>query len=507
MKNCNLVYFTIALFFILAVCSCGQQKKVSQPAFYTNPLLSGDYADPSILRVGEDYYMTHSSFEYYPGLLIWHSTDLINWQGIGHALTTNVGSVWAPDFIKHKDKFYIYFPAGGTNWVITAPNPVGPWSEPVDLELRGHIDPGHVVDEDGNRYLYMSGGYITKLSDNGLSTVGEMVENYSGWQYPEEWITECFCLESPKSTIKNSYYYMVVAEGGTAGPATSHMVVAARSKSPYGPFENSPYNPIVRTYNESERWWSQGHGTLVDDVDGNWWLVYHGYQKNFHTLGRQTLMLPIEWTEDDWFRVPEGLSSMDQLPLPAGEPYAKSIDFSDDFSGDDLGLQWQFFRHYKSERAYVSEGELVLKADGNSFAESSPLLVNPGNKKYEVTVKYSIDEGVRAGLCLYYNEIANVRVEVDTAYFTVLYQEKTKIRMKNLLGTAGHLRILNDENEVSFYFSADGEEWNRFDHSINVTEYNHNVLSGFLNLRTGVFVFGDGKVRFDDFKYTTLLVE
>ena len=130
-----------------------------------NPVLGGDYPDPSVLRVGEDFYMTHSSFEYYPGLLIWHSTDLRELvSGFCHALHTYVGSVWAPDLIMHNDKYYIYFPAGGTNWVVTADSPEGPWSDPVDLQLPGFIDPGHVVDMEGKRHLYLSKGYTLPLS-------------------------------------------------------------------------------------------------------------------------------------------------------------------------------------------------------------------------------------------------------------------------------------------------------------------------------------------------------
>ena len=116
--------------------------------YYENPVLGGDYPDPSILKVGEDYYMTHSSFEYIPGLLVWHSTDLVSWKRVCHALSTYVGSVWAPDLIRHGELFYIYFPAGGTNWVVMAENPSGPWYEPVDLELPGFIDPGHAVGKD-----------------------------------------------------------------------------------------------------------------------------------------------------------------------------------------------------------------------------------------------------------------------------------------------------------------------------------------------------------------------
>ncbi|NLE90864.1 MAG: family 43 glycosylhydrolase, partial [Dehalococcoidales bacterium] len=170
--------------------------------YYQNPVMGGDYPDPSILRVGNDYYMTHSSFEYYPGLIVWHSTDMINWKPVSQALKSYIGSVWAPDLIKHDDTYYIYFPAGRKIWVVTAKSAAGPWSDPIDTGIHGFIDPGHLVDSEGNRYLYLSGGSTVRLTDDGLSAVGEPVHNYDGWQFPKEWSTECFCLESPKSTIR-----------------------------------------------------------------------------------------------------------------------------------------------------------------------------------------------------------------------------------------------------------------------------------------------------------------
>src|ERR1035437_5879602 len=100
----------------------------SEGNFYKNPILGGDYPDPSVLRVGKDYYMTHSSFEYNPGLLVWHSTDLIHWERVCYALHQYIGSVWAPDLVKYGNTYYIYFPAGKKNWVVTAPSPDGPWS-------------------------------------------------------------------------------------------------------------------------------------------------------------------------------------------------------------------------------------------------------------------------------------------------------------------------------------------------------------------------------------------
>jgi len=479
------------------------QKKINDDLFL-NPVLGGDYPDPSVLRMGNDYYLTNSSFNYYPGLLIWHSTDLIHWERICHALHQNVGSVWAPDLVRYKDTYYIYFPAGGTNWVVTARSPEGPWTGPVDLKLKGFIDPGHVVTPEGNRYLYLSKGYIVQLAEDGLSIVGEPKLIYEGWKFPETWSTECFCLEGPKSTFKDGYYYLTVAEGGTSGPATSHMVVSARAKSPFGPWENSPYNPVVHTDNRSERWWSQGHGTLVDDISGNYWIMFHGYEKNFHTLGRQTLLLPVVWTADHWFHIPEGVKSNDSIRKPAGLSSVDGKVLSDDFSGNKLGLQWQFYKRYSPERISLDGGKMVLRAEGNSFDDSSPLLVNTADHKYEIMVEYTIDAGITAGLCLYYNELANVRVAVDSAQFTVFIQKNAKGREENLLGNHGFLRILNDENEVSFYFSADGIKWTRVERSLDATGYNHNVFGEFLSLRAGLFAFGKGKVIFDNFSYRKL---
>ena len=134
-------------------------------------LMAGDYPDPSILRDGKDFYMTHSSFHYAPGLLIWHSTNLVDWQPVTRALTSCDGSVFAPELVKHDGRYYIYYPAKGVNYVIHADRIEGPWSEPVRLDVTG-IDPGHVVGEDGKRYLFVDKGYVVPLSDDGLKVTG-----------------------------------------------------------------------------------------------------------------------------------------------------------------------------------------------------------------------------------------------------------------------------------------------------------------------------------------------
>ncbi|MES1158983.1 MAG: family 43 glycosylhydrolase, partial [Terricaulis silvestris] len=129
---------------------------------FLNPVFSGDRPDPTILKDGDDYWMTFSSFDSYPGIVVWHSRDLVNWDPVGPALTTPVGSVWACDIAKHDGRYFIYFPARTkerrSNYVVHAPSMRGPWSEPIDLNLPAHIDPGHIVGDDGKRYLFLSGG-------------------------------------------------------------------------------------------------------------------------------------------------------------------------------------------------------------------------------------------------------------------------------------------------------------------------------------------------------------
>ena len=135
-------------------------------------LLGGDYPDPSIIREGKDFIHDELIFLIMlPGLLVWHSTDLVNWTPIARALHALDGSVYAPDLVKYKGRYYIYYPAAGANYVVYADNIRGPWSQPVKLDLTG-IDPGHVVGEDGKRYLYVDKGAIAPLSDDGLKVTG-----------------------------------------------------------------------------------------------------------------------------------------------------------------------------------------------------------------------------------------------------------------------------------------------------------------------------------------------
>lgn len=172
--------------------------------YFQNPIFAGDYPDPSILRDGDTYYTVNSSFEYYPGLMIWKSKDLINWSSVANALHKYLGSVWAPDLAKCNGKYYIYFPANDKIYVVWANSIEGPWSDPIDLKIN-NIDPGHIADENGKRYLYSANGGFVPLSDDGLSVIGETKHVYDGWPIPREWSIECKCLEGPKLMKHGEY--------------------------------------------------------------------------------------------------------------------------------------------------------------------------------------------------------------------------------------------------------------------------------------------------------------
>ena len=465
-----------------------------QAQTWPKAILKGDYPDPTILRDGEDYYMTHSPFYYMPGFLIWHSRDLMNWEPLCRALPEYSGSAMAPDLVKVDGRFYLYYPADGTNWVAWADDIRGPWSQPIDLKIGG-IDPGHLKDAEGRRWLYTNDGWITPLTDDGLARAGESKKVYDGWVYPKQWETEGMYLESPKLTYKNGYYYLTSAQGGTAGPTTSHMVASARARSPLGPWENSPYNPIVHTYSADDNWWSKGHGTLVDDTQGNWWIVYHAYANGYHTLGRSTLIEPVEWTPDGWFRA--------KADVPDGEKAqpSNSLSLSDDFNGKELGLQWTYWKEYAPEALKLKDGSLSVKGKGGTPADGRLLLVTPTDKNYRVETEVNIGRNNAAGLLLYYNEKAYAGIVSDGKTFTVYQNAECKQTLPNSIGRTLHIRLHNWGNRVTMQVSKDGEQWQTLAENVDVSTMHHNTYGGFYALRPALVSLKKGSTVFRRFRY------
>ena len=488
----------------------GQRRADLGDGTFLNPILSGDRADPTILKDGADYYMTHSSFDAYPGVLIWRSRDLVNWAPVGPALHEPIGSVWACDLVKHRGRYFIYIPARTPErrsiYVIHARSIRGPWSAPIDLNLPRHIDPGHVVGEDGVRYLFLSGGDRVRLSDDGLSTVGDVEHVYDPWRYPEDWVVESFSPEGPKITRRGDYFYLITAVGGTAGPPTGHMVIAARARSINGPWEHCPHNPLVRTTDAAEKWWSRGHASLVEGPGGQWWSVYHGYENGFWTLGRQTLLDPIEWTDDGWPRMRGGDLSA-PIPKPRAQALPHGTPLSDDFSRDRFGVQWAFYDPTQNERARVryAGGALELQGKGASPADCSPITCIAGDLAYRCEVEIELEGAAEAGLLLFYNRrlFCGLGFSADAP---VMHRQGLSRRGAKPagLGQRFFLRMENNRHIVTFWTSPDGAAWSKYDVQMEVSGYHHNTAYDFLSLRPGFYAAGQGLARFRRFRYQAL---
>ena len=477
---------------------------------FLNPVFAGDHPDPAIIRDGDVYYLTFSSFDAYPGLLIWRSYDLVNWVPVGPALQTPIGSVWAPDLVKHDDRYYLYIPARTADYksiyAIHANTIEGPWSKPVDLELPDHIDPGHIVGEDGRRYLFLSNGDMVPLADDGLSTTGPVEHVYDPWRYPEEWDVECFCPEGPKMLKHGDWFYMLTAVGGTAGPPTGHMVITARARSVRGPWEHAPNNPQVRTRSREEKWWSRGHASLIEGPAGDWWLISHGYENGYWTLGRQCLLEPVRWRDDGWFETTSGDLSQ-ALPKPAGGQALKhGLPLSDNFNGTRLAPQWAFYRPEpeESSRITLAENTLHLAAKGTEPKDCSPLCFVCGDQAYSVQVKIDRDAGARGGLLLFYNDGLYCGLGFDDDGLVMHRYGMERRRNETVAERTLWLRIENDHHIVTIYTGTDGVRWNKFDVQMETSGYHHNVAYDFLSLRPAIYSAGKGEVRFRNLQYRAL---
>jgi len=305
---------------------------------FHNPILPGCYPDPSICRVGEDYYLVTSTFEYFPGLPIFHSRDLVHWHQIGHVLdrasqlpldeVRPSGGLYAPTIRFSNGTFYVIntLVDGKTksgNFIVTARDPAGPWSEPDWLEAAQGIDPSLFFEDNGkvwyvgtrlraNReYEGHTEIWLQELDLSSMQLVGEIYILWDGALKKAIW------AEAPHIYKIHGLYYLMIAEGGTAH---NHAVTIARSDKLSGPYEVNPRNPILthRHLGLDYPIVGTGHADLVETQTGEWWLVclamrpYGGY---FYNLGRETFLVPVRW-EEGWPVVSPGIGRV-ELTYPA----------------------------------------------------------------------------------------------------------------------------------------------------------------------------------------------
>lgn len=391
----------------------------SYDSLYRNPILSGMHPDPSIVRVGEDYYMVNSSFIFFPCIPISHSKDLIHWEVIGHAITNPAWArldeleggrgYWAPDISYHKGRFYITatyrLNDTGTVYrkqmVTSSDFPQGPYCEPVFLDEDG-IDPSIFTDDDGKRYMLLNrGARLFEISEDGTKQLTKAVLLYYGSQKRAP--------EGSHLLKKDGYYYLFQAEGGT-GPG--HRITVARSKELFGNYEPCPYNPIMRQWDETAPLNRCGHGKPIMTQNGEWFMVYlcaRMIDSKYSMLGRETAMDPITWTLDGWPIVNslKGPSVLQKKPNLPKYHIPNAVETDDN---------WMYSNEWVSPRPCEPDG-VIRNFDGiciqGSKASISTMYARnlmlrrqtKFNFSFEASMKHTeLSLGQNTGLTCYYDE-------------------------------------------------------------------------------------------------------
>ncbi len=411
---------------------------------YRNPILAGFHPDPSIVRVDDRYYLVNSSFAYFPGIPIFESRDLVHWTPLGHVIDRpgqldfdGLGisrGVFAPA-VEHRDGvFYVVSTAvdAGGNFVVTATDPAGPWSDPTFLPEVGGIDPSLFFDDDGSAWLLNNGApegiprydghraiWLQRFDPDTLRTVGPRRVLVDGGADPG---ANPIWIEGPHLYKRDGWYILTSAEGGT-GP--QHSQVVLRSRDIWGPYAPYAHNPILTQRDlppgRPAPVTNAGHADLVEAPDGRWWAVFlasRPYEGDRYNTGRETFLLPVDW-RDGWpVILDRGLPIPDAAPAPAAMPAAAAqaplsgnFAWRDDFDGPALDPAWTFVRVPKAPWADLAAhpGRLALRPlrDGlDSLRNPAFLARRQQHRAFEARTALAVptEAGVSAGLALFQGE-------------------------------------------------------------------------------------------------------
>lgn len=388
---------------------------------YSNPIISGFYPDPSICKADGKYYMVCSSFQYFPGVPLFESEDLINWTQIGHVLTRDSqlpldsqsvsGGIYAPTIRYNNGRFYMVTTnvGGMGNFYVWTDDIHGEWSEPILVE-QGGIDPS-LYFEDGKAYFMSNGD-----DDEGVSgitqceidietgkklTPSKCIYNGAGGRY----------IESPHLYKFGNEYYIMVAEGGTE---YGHMVVYAKGPTPYGPFENYSKNPVLTNRNLGGYVIQGcGHGDLVEDNNGNVWMVHLGFRQidrwmPFHITGREVYLVPVLFDENGWFEAGvNGITPTEIETDRISDSVVQEHKLVDTFENTEPGKDWVFLRNpdmslysYSADSVHIKPTPLTIEEE-----KASPAFMAIRQREMNGTIKCTVNiaDG-ESGLSLYMSE-------------------------------------------------------------------------------------------------------
>lgn len=536
---------------------------------FTNPILRGGYPDPSIIRVDDDFYLVNSSFEYFPALPIHHSKDLVNWELIGYGLdrkeqvnnTINLsdvqqqGGIHAPSIRYYKGTFYIvvtnvYSPkdksldAEMVNFVLTAKDPKGPWSNPHIIENAPGIDPDLFFDDDGK--VYFVGTHDKgKPNTNGIGEIWVQELDLINWSLKGErssiWTGACggCCVEGPHIYKKDERYYLMVAEGGTS---RNHSVMIANSHTIRGPYVSHPKNPILTSRHLSNNNWvhSTGHADLVELKDGRWYMVALGIRNDLEgtsNMGRETHLIPVTWETavSGWKEGKDGIwrpinhywpvcaplsgkvERYEELPFEKNSQNYSDI-FRDDFNSIKLDLAWNFRRVPLPEMFSLTEreGYLRLRLSPKRFHLRDSYHALGFRQKesdflYSVNMEFSPKKNEsEAGISLFQQDDNYLNYTVKkingTAHLILYYKETNHdlvvINQQKLLNYSGNIILYVESTEDSYYYRYSLDNGKTII-PFETSEANLILCRGYIGTHLGLYASSNGlkTLGFADFEW------
>ncbi|MEJ2052402.1 MAG: glycoside hydrolase family 43 protein [Calditrichaceae bacterium] len=547
LKTYSLVFF---LFVSVLVFSCHQNKDLQRQQF-NNPILSGFYPDPSICKVGSDYYIVNSTFAYFPGIPVFHSKNLVSWELIGHVMDRpeqmdldGLGvsrGIFAPDISYNAGIFYVtctLVDAGG-NFVVTSEAPEGPWSNPVFIPEINGIDPSLFFDENNKTYILYNSippdnkplyqGHRTirmyEFDKVNLKVVGEekiLVNGGTDLSKKPVWI------EGPHLYKIDGYYYLMCAEGGTS---VDHSEVIFRSKRIEGPYISYSGNPILTQRNLDPKRQHPvtctGHADMVQLDSGNWWAVFLGCRpyspadKNLFNTGRETFLAPVRW-QNGWPVINPDSNEVQyqyQYPIPSEHkisqaPYGGNFKIRDDFDKDELGPDWIFLRtlHEKWYDLTTHPGYLNIQLRPETCSEK----VNPSfiarrqqhlHGSATAAIKFSAkNEKEKAGLIIFQNESHYYylckSIENNDPVIQ-LYISKEQDTHQEILASVKDFET-DDDNDLlffrieangdvyNFYYSNDGIDWIIVKENVDASYLSTEKAGGFVGCMYALYATSSG---------------
>ena len=510
-----------------------------------NPILPGFYPDPSICRVNDDYYLVNSSFSYFPGVPIFHSKDLSNWQQIGHVLNRKSqlnltsegmsGGIYAPSIRYYNNTFFListFIGKNGGNFYVTTKNPKQSWSDPIKLPDINGIDPDFFFDDDGKCYiLYNSavsdskplyGGHrsiwIQQYDIENKKNIGKKIEIVNGGT---DITKKPIWVEGPHLFKKNNLYYLICAQDGTG---YNHSEVVFKSKSVFGPYESYKDNPILSQKDASKNRdfivTSTGHADFVETKKGDWVAVYLGcqpYEGDYYNTGRETFIQNIDWNSD-WPIILEKGKTVPKyvsLPLPKKDRYSfrkYSANWKDDFDNDTLKYDWNFIRTPKYKWYTFKNSTLEITANNVPISiKGNPSFIGRRQQhaKAEFVTSLQLEKGtnLEAGIVAFQNENFFYKCVIEQQsekYFISISSavenfERLELNNFNAQKTI-YLKISSNKINYQFHYSFDNNYWKPIGGKLDVKHLSSKLAGGYIGAYLGLYSFSkeeNAKVFFD----------